>query len=136
MDAKTKTQLELAKAYCFQWRLQEAHSIFRRYFDRLPLRPEPEHAEYIGYFVRTLLELGKDYDLKFYTIELEKLHARGRELSVVFQLAYLYLQSTESRSRAAKELFEQLVSDPTCHSFHTRAKINLILIHFRAAEYA
>ena len=79
MGPKLHTQLEEAKACFYSWRLVEAYNILRRYFDRLPFQPEPEHAEYIGLFVRTLAELGKDYELKFYVTELERWRADYRQ---------------------------------------------------------
>ena len=59
METKIQKELEKAKEYFYQLKLAEAYSILRRYFDRLPFKPEPQHGEYMGMFIRVLSELGK-----------------------------------------------------------------------------
>ena len=135
MDAKTKTQLEQAKAYCHEWRLQEAYSIFRRYFDRLPFQPEAEHSEYIGLFVRVLLELGKEYELRFYMHELERLYERGKDPALGYQLAYIYVFVDEARPKAARQIFESIASNPAAQAFHVRAKVMLVFLHCNAEDF-
>ena len=74
MDLKTQKELEKAKELFYDGRLLDSYNIFRRFYDRSAfLSQETGHADYIGYFVRILLELGKDFELKFYLSELEKL---------------------------------------------------------------
>ena len=134
MDAKTKAQLEQAKAYHYQWRHQEAYGILRRFFDRLPFRPEHEHAEYIGIFVRLLLELGKENELKFYMNELERLYSCYKDPAVGYQLAYVYTFSSDPRYKAAKAIFESIVADPSAKPFHVRAKVMLVLLYCNAED--
>ena len=78
MTPKQTLLLEEAREHFYAWRMLEAYNIFRRFFDRLPFSPEKEHAEYIGPFVRVLFELGKEFELKFYLAELEKLYQKQK----------------------------------------------------------
>lgn len=135
MDAKTKTLLEQAKAYHHEWRLQEAYGILRRFFDRLPFRPEQEHAEYIGIFVRILVELGKEHELKFYMNELAQLYDRCKDPALGYQLGVVYVHSSEPRPKAAKQIFQSIVVDPAAISFHVRAKIMLVFLHCEAEDF-
>lgn len=109
MESKIKIDLEKAKTLFYSWRLLEAYQIFRRYYDRLPFKPEPEHAEYIGMFTRTLLELGKDWELKFYMGELEKLYKQSKSVDVGYQLAHVYMYSNPPQLKDARALFESLL---------------------------
>src|SRR5687768_15731174 len=117
MESKNQKQLEEAKALFYAWRLVEAYNIFRRYFDRLPFKPERAHAEYIGMFVRTLVELGKDYELKFYVAELERWHEKARLPEIAYPLAFVYYHLTPPRFEASRALFESIVKDPTARDF-------------------
>ncbi len=125
MESKNRTQLEEAKAYFYAWRLVEAYNIFRRYFDRLPFKPEKEHAEYIGMFVRTLVELGKEYELKFYVSELEKWHERTRLPEVQYSLGVVYRYLNPPKLEACRALFEEIVKNPHAKSLHPKARMLL-----------
>jgi len=125
MELKTRTQLEEAKAYFYAWRLVEAYNIFRRFFDRLPFKPEKEHAEYIGMFVRTLVELGKEYELKFYVTELERWHDKVRMPEVAYSLAMTYRFLDPPKWEASHALFESVAKDPSAKSLHGKAKMML-----------
>lgn len=127
MDTKQENELEKAKAHFFHWRLIEAYQIFRRYFDRLPFKPEPEHAEYIGYFSRTLLELGKDYELKFYLSEIEKLYATFKTPELAYQLAGIYCAGPNGTRnyKMAKTLLEDVVRQSKFPKIVVRAKLLL-----------
>lgn len=125
MEPKTRTQLEEAKAYFYAWRLVEAYNLFRRFFDRLPFKPEKEHAEYIGMFVRTLVELGKEYELKFYVAELEKLRERQSIPEVDYSLGVVFRYLDPPRLEACRELFEGIVKNPNAAHLHPKAKMML-----------
>ena len=106
MDSKTHKQLEEAKGYFYLGRLLEAYGILRRYFDRLPFKPEKGHAEYIGIFARVLLELGKENDLKFYMVELERLYQKSREPAIAYPLAVVYAYLSAPKMESAKAVLE------------------------------
>jgi len=125
MESKTRTQLEEAKAYFYAWRLVEAYNLFRRFFDRLPFKPEKEHAEYIGMFVRTLVELGKEYELKFYVAELEKLRLRQQIPEVDYSLGVVFRYLDPPRLEACRTLFEGIVKNPNAVHLHAKAKMML-----------
>jgi len=123
MASNTLKNLEQAKAYFYSLRLVEAYNILRRYFDRLPFQPEPEHAEYIGMFARTLSELGKEYDLNFYLGELERLFEKMKSPEIAYQLSVVYLYLPEPRVEASKKLLDFVLKDPTAKSLHAKAKM-------------
>lgn len=127
MDSKQEKDLEKAKKLFFNWRLLEAYQIFRRYFDRLPFKAEPGHAEYIGYFSRTLLELGKDYELKFYLNEIEKLYESYRTPELAYQLAGIYCAGPHGTRnyKAAKTLLEDVIRECKYPKIVVRAKLLL-----------
>jgi hypothetical protein len=125
MDNKTLQSLEQAKAHFYSLRLVDAYHILRRYFDRLPFKPEKEHAEYMGIFARTLVELGKENELKFYLGELEKLRVQFKSPLTTFQLAVVYGFLTESKPDMYRKLLEEILRDPEAEPFHVKAKIDL-----------
>jgi tetratricopeptide (TPR) repeat protein len=125
MESKTKTDLEKAKALFYSWRLLEAYQIFRRYYDRLPFKPEPEHAEYIGMFTRTLLELGKDWELKFYMSELEKLYGKSKNPCVGFQLALIYCNGKNQDLKSAKIILDEIIKNISASEYHNKSKMLL-----------
>ncbi len=125
MDTKSRNLLVKAKAQFYSWRMLDAYQIFRRYFDRLPFAPEQEHAEYIGVFIRTLFELGKEAELEFYLAQIEKLHEKNKAPYIAYPLGVVYSYSSGPRSGAAREIFEALVRDPNASVYHARAKMML-----------
>jgi hypothetical protein len=125
MDSNNNSQLEKAKTYVYAWRVLEAYNIFRRYFDRLPFRPEKEHAEHIGLFVRVLFELGKEFELKFYLTELERLYEKSKAPYIAYPLAVVYSYSGPFKMEAAKNIFEDIVRNPEAKAFHAKAKMML-----------
>ncbi len=125
MDQRTRNSLEQAKAYVFSCRIHEAYNIFRRYFDRLPFAPEEGHAEYIGLFVRVLFELGKDFELKFYLNELEKLYETRRSPLVAYPLGVVYSYSGVEKREAARQIFDDIIRDPAAKPFHPKARMML-----------
>lgn len=124
-DSKVLKQLLEAKDHFLSWRLLEAYTIFRRYFDRIPFRPERGHAEYIGMFVRTLAELGKEHELKFYMNELERHYETSPEASIAFTLGVVYYHLSDPRMEAARKLFERVIADPSAAELHPKAKMFL-----------
>jgi hypothetical protein len=125
MDSKIRKNLEQAKAQFYSLHLIEAYNIFRRYFDRLPFQPEPEHAEYIGMFARILAELGKEYDLNFYLGELERLHDKLRDPAIAYQLAVVYAYLSEPRLETSRKLLDKIIRDPKAKELHAKAKMML-----------
>ena len=124
-DSKVLHHLMEAREHFACWRLLDAYTIFRRFFDRIPFRPEKGHAEFIGMFVRTLCELGKENELSFYQNELER-HYRLLETSWMgFTLGVVYYHSTEPRMEMARQLFEKVLADPLAVEFHAKAKMFL-----------
>lgn len=134
MGEKIKKSLEQAKEYFYSLRLVEAYNIFRRYFDRLPFQPDPEHAEYIGMFARILAELGKEYDLNFYLGELERLYNRLKSPPIAYQLAVVYAYLSQPRLENSKRLLEEIIKDPTAKPYHAKAKMMLADYYDRVAN--
>ena len=123
MDSKNLKQLEEAKAYFYAWRLVEAYHIFRRYFDRLPFKPEKAHAQYIGMFVRTLVELGKEFELNFYLKELERLHARSKLPEISYTLGVVYRYQNPPQWEKAKKLFEDVLQQSNSQDLHAKSRM-------------
>jgi tetratricopeptide (TPR) repeat protein len=134
MDSKANKQLQAAKAYFYSWRLLDAYNVLRRYFDRLPFRPESGHAEYIGMFARILIELGKESELKFYMAELEKHFAQNSTPAIAYPLAVVYCYASVPKLEAAKEIFERIVRDPSAKAFHPKAKMMLADYYLRKED--
>ena len=131
MTAKQSTLLEEAREHCRSWRVLEAYNIFRRYFDRLPFSPEKEHAEYIGWFVRTLFELGKDFELKFYLSELEKLYQKRKDPHIAYTLGFIYSFSGPEKMEASRQIFESIVRDSQATNYHAKSKMMLADYYLR-----
>lgn len=118
------SQLVVARDLFYSWRLVEAYAVLRRYFDRIPFKPEPEHAEYIGIFVRTLAEIGKQDELHFYLAELEKHHLKESSPCIAYQLAIISIHLREPNFKNAISLLTPLLSDPDVN-LQTKAKMAL-----------
>ncbi len=131
MTAKQLTLLEEAREHCRSWRVLEAYNIFRRYFDRLPFSPEKEHAEYIGWFVRTLFELGKDFELKFYLSELEKLYQKRKDPHIAYTLGFIYSFSGPEKMESSRQIFESIVRDSQAANYHAKSKMMLADYYLR-----
>ncbi len=123
MDSKILQNLEVAKAHFYSLRLVEAYNILRRYYDRLPFQADPEHGEYIGMFVRILVELGKESELQFYLGALSKLRFKTKDPATTFQLGTIYFFLKEPRYEEGKKLFEELLRDPAARDYHAKTKM-------------
>ncbi len=115
--------LEEGKRLFYEWRLAEAYHCFRRYFDRIPFKPEKEHAENMGMFVRILLELGKDFELKFYLSELEKWFSRSKSPEIAFALAVVYRYQDPPKWKECFQLFQNLQKQSLGRSLDNKAKM-------------
>lgn len=125
MADKHLKDLERAKELFYGWKLNDAYLILRRFFDRLPFSPQKEHALYLSYFVRCLLELGKDRELNFYRNQIETLARKWRTPDLLYQLAEVYCLGPQKNISAAKTLLEKVISDPNAKALHAKAKIFL-----------
>jgi DNA-binding winged helix-turn-helix (wHTH) protein/predicted negative regulator of RcsB-dependent stress response len=134
MDSKTEKNLEEAKSLFYSLRLVESYNILRRFFDRLPFKPEPEHAEHMGMFVRTLVELGKEYELKFYLSEIERLYGKLKSPQLAFQLAIVYLHMNDPKIESAKRMIDAVLRDPTASALHAKAKLFLVVCYDREED--
>lgn len=125
MAEKHLKDLERAKKLFYGWKLHEAYLLLRRFFDRLPFNPQQEHALYLSYFVRCLLELGKDRELNFYRAQIESLARKWRTPDLFYQLAEVYCLGPQKNISTAKSLLEKVISDPAAQALHIKAKIFL-----------
>lgn len=122
---KQKKDLEKAKDLFFSWKLHEAYAILRRFFDRLPFSPETDHALYLSYFVRCLLELGKERELDFYLNQIEALSSKWKSDDLNYQLAEVYLLGSKKNISTAKDLLNKVIANPNARPLHTKAKMLL-----------
>ncbi len=134
MTDKQATLLEEARQHFYAWRMLDAYNIFRRFFDRLPFSPEKEHADFIGPFVRILFELGKDFELKFYLQELEKLYQKRRDPHIAYPLGVVYSYSGVEKMEAARQIFESIVKDPDAIAYHPKSRMMLADYHQRKGD--
>lgn len=125
MVEKQQKDLDKAKDLFFTWKLHEAYAIFRRFFDRLPFAPQTEHALYLSYFIRCLLELGKERELDFYLNQIESLSSKWKTDELNYQLAEVYLLGAQKNISAAKDLLNRVISNPSAKQLHTKAKMLL-----------
>lgn len=125
MEMKTQKELEKAKEHFYELRLVECYNILRRYFDRLPFKPEKEHGEYIGIFVRVLSEIGKKNELSFYLSELEKLEPKMFCPFVTYQLAVAYVNAEPPQLKQAVTLLERFLKSQTKGDLAAKAKMTL-----------
>src|SRR5947207_172667 len=103
METKSLSQLEQARAYFYSGNLSECYSLLRRYFDRLPFRPEPQHADFVGIFCRVLLELGREFELRFYLTELERLYETNKASYVGYTLGVVHSYSSHPQPDVSQE---------------------------------
>lgn len=125
MDQKIHTDLERAVKHLYEWRLKEAYTIFKRYYDRLPFKPERGHLKYIGMFVRTLFELGKNRELQFYVTTLESIYERTKAPEIGYQLAFLYIDENHSNIKLAKNILESILNDSEIAEYKNKARMLL-----------
>ncbi len=125
METKTQKELEKAREYFYQLKLVECYNILRRYFDRLPFKPEKEHGEFIGMFIRVLSELGKKNELSFYVTELEKLEPKMGCPFITYQLAVAYVNTEPPQTRLAASLLERFLNSHPTGDFEVKAKMTL-----------
>lgn len=125
MLEKQKKDLDKAKDLFFSWKLHDAYAIFRRFFDRLPFSPQAEHAHFLSYFIRCLLELGKERELNFYLNQVEKLSLKWKTPELDYQLAEVYILGNSKNLGIAKSLLTQLISNTSAKHLHTKAKMLL-----------
>ncbi len=123
-----KSQLDAAREHFFSLRFVEAYHVLRRFFDRLPFQPEPEHAEYMGIFARTLSELGKSSELKFYLPVLENWWELRRDPAMGYALAVLYRSLPEPRPEMVRKTLELVLSGECSKGYRARAK--MLLAHY------
>jgi hypothetical protein len=125
VENKTQIEIEKARAYFYQLKLADCYNILRRYFDRLPFKPEKGHAEFIGMFARVLSELGKKNELNFYMAELEKLEARMENSEITYQLAMVYVNAEPPKLKLATALLEKLIKTEQTGDYEAKAKMTL-----------
>jgi len=125
MAERNLKDLERAKEFFYSWKLHDAYLLLRRFFDRLPFNPQKEHALYLSYFIRCLLELGKERELSFYRNQVEVLAQKWKTPDLFYQLAEIYCLGPQKNITAAKKLLEKVIVDPSAKVLHTKAKIFL-----------
>lgn len=125
MQEKQRKELERARELFFSWEINEAYSILRRFFDRLPFAPEKEHALYLSYFIRCLLELGKERELHFYVNQIASLYEKWKTPELAYQLAEVYCLGPEKNIAKAKALLAQVISQTGASYLHSKAKLFL-----------
>lgn len=125
MNQNFKEELEKGKTLFYSWKLQEAYVIFRRFFDRLPFSPQQEHALYLSFFIRCLLELGKERELDFYLRQIESLYEKWKSPELAYQLAEVYCLGQKGSISQAKRKLESVLADPQSAHLHFKAKIFL-----------
>jgi tetratricopeptide (TPR) repeat protein len=125
MDELQRKYLAQAEIHYHGGRIPEAYGILRRFFDRLPFQQTPEHAKYLGYFIRSLLELGKEFELNFYLREIERIHASRPSNETTFMLAVVYLFGAPHQQKKAKPMFASLLNERTPTGVQVRARMFL-----------
>lgn len=125
METKTQKELEKAREHFYALRLVDCYNILRRYFDRLPFKPERGHGEYIGMFVRVLSEIGKTNELAFYLTELEKLDSRSGSPFISYQLAVAYINFEPPQLKRAANLLEEFIKSQPEADLVAKAKMTL-----------
>ncbi len=120
-----KGSLDAARDHFYALRFNDAYHILRRFFDRLPFQPDPDHAEYMGIFARVLSELGKSSELKFYMPILENWWSLRRDPAMGYALAVLYRSLPDPRPEPMRKVLEEVLSGECTHGYRARAKILL-----------
>lgn len=126
MNSSLEKQLAEARALFYSWRLAEAYTKLRRFFDRLPFEPTPQHAEYMAMFVRTIVELGKERELEFYRSILEDLCPQKQDVNLYYALGLLYRFSWPPKWALAEKMLEQALKLKPSPALQVRIKILLI----------
>lgn len=127
MNQRILQDLGKAKALYSELRLAEVYPLLKRFFDRLPFKYEPEHAEYFGMFVRTLFELGKESELQFYALEFEKIAKKDQDPWVRYHTVYAM---TELGKYPANYSIREVEDIIRTSSGLLKTKAKFLLAHF------
>lgn len=76
-------------------------------------------------FARTLVELGKEYELKFYLSELERLYSTTELPEFGYQIGVIYSLGSFSNFSIARSHFEKVIRFSTDKDLRTKAKMFL-----------
>ncbi len=95
-----------------------------------------EHVEYIGMFARCLVELGKEYELKFYLTELEKLHTSIELPEFGFQIGVIYSTGSFTNFSLAKQYFQKVITKSTDKDLRIKATMFLAKIYDSQGDVA
>ena len=125
MEELQRKFLAQAELHYHAGRIPEAYGILRRFYDRLPFQQTAEHAKYLGYFIRTLLEMGKAFELNFYLREIERIHETRPTPETTFMLAVMYLFGAPHQYKKAKPMFASLVNEASSKEVQIRARMFL-----------
>ena len=125
MDELQRKYLAQAELHYHAGRIPEAYGTLRRFYDRLPFQQTPEHAKYLGYFIRSLLEMGKEFELNFYLREIERIHATRPTPETTFMLAVVYLFGAPHQYKKAKPMFATLAVESAPKEVQIRARMFL-----------
>ena len=106
MKPSLSDKMQQAKAAFFSYDFRVAYRIYQGCYSRLAFRWESGHWDHLSYFVRTLLELDKKEELRFYLPILQRHFQASKGRYVAYTLGYLhFVLGTEAR-RETRRLFE------------------------------
>lgn len=126
MNERHLSELKKGLQLYEELRLQEAYPFFRRFYDRIPFRLEPEHAQNLAVFIRILFELRKSQELQFYANVLQSHYERTHDAESGFQLAYVYCHpGPNQRLKTAKKVLEEIAISELSTDLQIKAKLCL-----------
>ncbi len=125
MNHRILKDLENAKILYDSLRLSEVYPLLKRFYDSLPFRYVPEHGEYFGMFVRTLYELGKESELQFYALELEKIAKKNQDPVVRYHTVYAMTELGKYPPNYAIKEVEEIIRVAEDETLRLKAKFLL-----------
>ncbi len=104
MRPSEKEKLAEAQEYFRRYQFRQAYHIYRQSFSTLPFQLSDAHLEHVSHYARTLLELDRVDELKFYLPILEQHFEKAQNPQIAYALGYVHA-FTGSKVRGQR-LFE------------------------------
>jgi len=125
-------KLVLAQRHFYAYEFRPAYHLYRIVFSKIPFQQDDTILEHMSFFCRTLFELARLDELKFYLPFLERYYEKSRSPSSAFALAYL--KETVGTRTDTSNLF-RYVREHADSSVDLRIKATMMLARNAATHF-
>jgi hypothetical protein len=127
MRPSQEEKLAEARQYFYSYQFRQAYHLYHRAFSTLPFRITQPQLDHMSHYMRTLLELDRLDELKFYLPILERHYEQSGGAQIGYALAYVhYLIGSKTR---AQNLFER-----ACQSEDTDLRTKALMMLARLSS--